>query len=418
MHDSLSLVFEIILTGLIVLNIFRAFFSKDKSEIWSPIVAISLTYIYYVLVPFWMGTIDKYLINESDYNGYLFHLAALISYVSIMLGFMISINSSFKKWNSLINSGNAGKYGLIIFLIGIVGYSSVRGFHFTIGINPNAAGDLSVGGFVYYFMMMRDMLPFASALLLLKLKVNWKNLLYLIPFWFIFVQFIVAGARWRIVVSIIALLAANYLFPKAKKINLFFVSVIAILVFMGFSAMDKARIRGQGIDMSIANDLSYADIKSGAEENYSVYWFSVLCMNQINKSKERIYFEPVFASICMPFPRALFPRKPDASYLKDIEKQVGSSGGSAYLNFVENYFSFGWFGVVFWGLFLGWLARVFWDNYKNNRNSIGAIVALGVFCGFCFVAISRGYLPATFTTFILAICLPFWIISILKRFEI
>lgn len=418
MSDFISIICEVILAGLIGYNLIVPYFSKDKSLVWSPMTAISLTYVYYCLIPYWGGSIEKYSIDESLYNGYLFHIAALVSYIFILIGFRKSSNTSFNNWNSLIVSSNVGKYGLLIFAIGFIGYSSVRGFHLSFASESNTKKEMAIGGFVYYFMMMLDMLPLAAGLLFIKIKENWKRLIYLIPLWFTLVQFLVAGARWRIVVTLFVLLTIHHLYLRVKKMNLPVLAAIAFIVFLGFSIMDKARIRGGGINMSQAKELSYNDIKGGAEENYSVYWFSMLCMDRLNQTGQRVYFEPIITSILMPIPRFLFPWKPDAEYLHTLEASVGAGGGAAYLNFVESYFSFGWFGVIFWAWFLGWLARKFWDNYRNNKDSIGAIVALGTFSGFCYVTISRGYLPATLTTYILAICLPFWIIQICKKLKI
>lgn len=416
MSNILSVFCESILAFLIFLNLGKAYLSKDKAQIWSPISAISLTYMYYVLWPFWLGTKERYMIDESMYNGHLFHFAALLSYVFIMVGFRKSTNSSFDDWNKIFDKSNIGKYGLVLWAVGIAGYSSVRGFHFSFAAEDNSNTYMAIGGFVYYFMMMLDMLPFASGLLFLKLKDNWKKIVYLIPFWFIFVQFLVAGARWRIVVAGFVLLTAHYLFPKIKKVNVPLLASIAFAVYIGFSVMDKARVRGGGIQMSVATELKYDDVKDGANENCDVYYFSVISMDKIYETDQRVYFQPFMTAIFMPIPRFMFPWKPDADYLHNLEDSVAAiGGGSAYLNFVESYFSFGWFGVIFWAWILGWLARKFWDNYVNNRESIGAIIALGVFSGFCYVTISRGYLPATFTTFIIAICCPFWISMLYRK---
>ena len=65
---------------------------------------------------------------------------------------------------------------------------------------------------------------------------------------------------------------------------------------------------------------------------------------------------------------------------------------------------------------LGWLARVFWDFYDRNRQSRASIIGLGVFSGFCYVMVSRGYLAASFTSIILAIYVPFWIIQLCNKF--
>ena len=413
--NILSYFCEFFLGLLILAHFFRSFFSKDKTLIWSPVTAISLTYIYYCSVPFWGGTIEQYVIDESYYDGHLFHIAALISYVSILIGFYTTSNTTFKTWNSLINENNVGIYGLLLFVIGVVGYGMVRGFHFTFAAEEDVSKEIAIGGFTYYFMMMLDLLPFAAGLLYVKLKQKRKKWLYLAPFWFIIVDFLFAGARWRIVVMLFVLLTLHHLYPKIRKMNVPIILCLAIVCFLGFSIMDRARMRGRGIDISVAKTLKFDEIKEGAAENYSVYWFSVICMDQINKTGDRIYLQPIVASIFMPIPRFLFPWKPDASYLNKLDGVFDDSGGAAYLNFVESYYSFGWFGIVIWGWFLGWLARKIWGNYLFNRNKIGSIVALGSFSGFCYVAISRGYLPASFTTFLLAICVPFWIIQFIGK---
>lgn len=412
----MSIICELLLTGLIIFNLGKAFLSKDKSLIWSPMTAISLTYIYYCLVPYWGGTtIDKYVINEEADEGILFHFMALLSYTFTMIGFRYSSNTSYNKWNSFINKENVGKYGLIIFFIGIIGYGLVRGFHFSFANEGVDTSSLAVGGFTYYFMMMLDMLPFASGLLFFKLKENKRQWLYLIPLWFILVDFLVAGARWRIVVMLFVMLTLYHLYPKVRKMNVPVLAGLAFVVFLGFSIMDKARTRGAGINMSVAKELKYDDIKGGAAENYSVYWFSVKCLDHMNQTGRRVYFDPILTSVFMPIPRFLFPWKPDADYLKYFDEMYDNGGGAAYLNFVESFYSFGWLGVMLYAWLLGWLARKFWDNYLNNRDNIGAIIALGTFSGFCYVTISRGYLPATVTTYILAICLPFWIIKLFEK---
>jgi hypothetical protein len=415
MNDAITVSCEVLLTGMILYHLVTAFLSKDKSKIWSPITAISLTYTYYVLIPYWFGMIEKYKIDESLYNGYLFHFAALLSYVSIFIGFHTKSKNWFSSWNSLINEDNTGRYGLWIFIIGFIGYGTVRGFHLSFAIDNSFSSELQIGGFTYYFMMMLDMLPLASGLLLIRLKKNVWQWIYLIPFWFILVDLLIAGARWRIVVLLFVLLTAHHLYFNIKRINIPLMATLAIVVFLGFSAMDIVRSRGRGIDIEKVMSLQFGDIKDGPGENYSVYWFSVLCMDYMNKTGQYVYFEPVVTTLLMPIPRAIFPWKPDASYLKVLDEMFDSGGGAAYLNFVESYISFGWLGVVFWAWLLGWMARKFWDNYLSNRNSIAAIVSLGAFSGFCYVAISRGYLPATFTTFILAMCLPFWIIRLMKK---
>lgn len=417
MKDSISYVCESLLIIVIAVYFIKALLSKDKAQIWSPLSVISLTYIYYCSVPFWIGTIDKYSIDEVKCHGYLFHIAALLSYLFIILGFQRKTNAVFSNWNIYYNGNNVKKYGVALFIIAMIGYSSFRGFHFTLS-SSESNNELLSGGLVYYCIFMIDMCAIAASLLLISLKENWKQpLLYVIIF-LIFIQVIFAGARWLIITVVITMMTAYYLYPEVKKINYAFVGSLMVVMFLGFSIMDQTRVRGRGLDMEKASTLSYNDIKAGSQENYSVYWFSMMAMNKIDESGERVYFDPFITAALMPIPRSVFPWKPDAGYVKRMEDNVfgkGLGGGAAFLNFVEYYMAFGWVGIIIMSYIIGWISRIFWDNYDNNRDSIGAIIALGAFSAVMYSVISRGYLAGSFPNVVLVVFLPFWLTSILRK---
>lgn len=418
MSNIISLLCEGILAFLIGRHFIRAYLSKDRALMWSPITTIALTYIYYISVPFWGGTIEKYQVNEDMYNGHLFHIAALLSYIFILIGFYRSGDktTNFSKWNSYFTSDNSGKFGIILFLIAMACYVPFRGLHFSISGEVSPIQMVS-GGFIYYFIFMTNMFVVASSLMLIELKKNWKNLVFIALLWFILIQEIFAGARWLIVVTGITFLATYYLYPKPKKINIPVLAALVIVTYLGFAIMDKSRQRGAGINMEVASTLTYDDIKGGAEENYGVYWFSLMSMNVLNESGERVYFQPLLTAVLMPIPRAIFPWKPDDSYLDQIETLIfgNADGGAAFLNFVESYMSFGWLGIIFMAWLLGWLARKFWDNYRNNPNSIGAIIAMGAFGAVCYCIISRGYLASALTNVVLVVYLPFWVAGFVRK---
>ena len=115
MSNTISLICEVILIFLIGWHFIYAYISKDRALMWSPITTIALTYFYYVSVPFWGGTIEKYQVDEDLYNGYLFHIATLLSYIFILIGFYKSGSgkTNFKKWNSYFTEENSGKMGML-----------------------------------------------------------------------------------------------------------------------------------------------------------------------------------------------------------------------------------------------------------------------------------------------------------------
>lgn len=118
----------------------------------------------------------------------------------------------------------------------------------------------------------------------------------------------------------------------------------------------------------------------------------------------------------MPIPRALFPWKPDGGYLDRAQQMIlGFNDGVAVTMYAEAFYAFGWFGVIIYSLFFGWLAKVFWLNYRKNSQSIGAIISLSLFNGFTYLLISRGYLSSAVTNFCMLIVLPLWLASLLNR---
>ena len=419
MSNTISLICEVILIFLIGWHFIYAYISKDRALMWSPITTIALTYFYYVSVPFWGGTIEKYQVDEDLYNGYLFHIATLLSYIFILIGFYKSGSgkTNFKKWNSYFTEENSGKMGILLFLIAMVCYVPFRGLHLSIS-GESSPHQMVSGGFVYYFIFMTNMFVVASSLMLIRLKKGWKNWLYIAILWFILIQEIFAGARWLIVVTGLTFLATYYLYPKPKKINIPILAVLAVVAFLGFAIMDKSRQRGAGINMDAATALKYDDIKGGAEENYGVYWFSLMSVNKLNETGERVYFQPLLTAVLMPVPRSIFPWKPDDAYLDKIETVIfgNADGGAAFLNYVESFMAVGWFGVVFMAWILGWIARKFWDNYRNNPESIGAVIAMGAFGSVCYCIISRGYLASTVTNIILVVYLPFWVVGVIRKY--
>lgn len=402
---------------LIVYQFFKSVRSKDISSIWSPIIIISLVYIYYCIIPhFYTGKTD-FAIDEEANNGYLFHIASLLSYICILIGFKIPTRGkSFTKWNNLVNDNNAKIYGIILCAIGIVGYSFVHGFNFSLGYDGNV--QFNTGVYDYYLDNLIELFPVGMGLLVCVWKKDKKQFWVFILIWLCFVTLVLRGSRGRMIMALLPLLVMWHSYPMAKKVRYHIMAVIIVAVYLFFAVMDSSRVYYGGINIESASQMSLEEASKGAGENYTVYEYTMKSMDLANETGIRYYFAPILTAVLMPIPRAIFPWKPDAGYLNAIEATVyGDNSGNAFLNFAESYISFGWFGVIFWALFLGWLARRFWDNFANNRTSIGAILLLGAFDGMCYIIISRGYLAQSFTSFMYSICLPFWITTVINKFN-
>ena len=79
--------------------------------------------------------------------------------------------------------------------------------------------------------------------------------------------------------------------------------------------------------------------------------------------------------------------------------------------------SFWWVGIIFYAAFLGWLSKIFWNNYLLNPSSLGAIVLLGLYNATLYQIIARGYMAQALTTFIYYVFVPFWLIFIFERIQ-
>ena len=204
------------------------------------------------------------------------------------------------------------------------------------------------------------------------------------------------------------LIITFYLFPKPKRINWLIIIPLASILYIGMGVIEKTRNYGQGLDLTGIEDMELTNIK--ASEGDIVASFSAQCIDKYTID-DYIYFEPILTAICMPIPRAIFKEKPDGYYMRTANLKIFNTiaYGAAMVMFAEAYISFGWIGIILQGLFIGFICRLFWDNYSLNRTSLGAITLLAAFNGFSFVWFSRGYLAQDLVTFMYFVIIPYWI---------
>lgn len=409
-----SYIIEGILALLCIWVIGKNVLDEDKSKLWQPINVVSLVYIYYCIMPVFFSE-GRYNITPNM-RPYLCDIGALISYLSLLWGYSRYTTKEFVNWNAIFTPQNAMKIGIALLLIGMICYIPFRGFTTSISYTKGIA-DYNRDGFTSYFIGMISLFCAACSLSVVALKYNKWNIIGFIVVWLSFIIYIIGGFRFRLVALIFAILIPFYLFPKIKKPNYVWLAAIAVVAYLGFAVMDKARVYGQGIDMSRVAKMTFEDASKGAQENEAVYYYSVLCMNYIEDSGDYKYFDPIVNAVLMPVPRFLFPWKPKGDYMFSVMKNtLGSSKtGAASMMFVEAFMAFGWLGIIVFFYLFGWLAKVVWDNYIKNSDSIGAILLLALFNGFIYTFLSRGYLAQSLVTFIYYVILPFWLSSFIVR---
>lgn len=415
-----SLIFFVVLCVMIAVTLIKPLLSKDKTAIWSPITIISITFLYYVVKPS-LGSFPLYGADSAP-RQYLFYLVAELFFGCILIAFNVTKRGSFRKWNTYYNSDNTQKIALILFLIAMICYIPFRGFRTTIFVEDSVVHSARTG-LVSYFIDLISLFVAASCLAFIGLKNKAglklkKRIVVYIILYFTLVLFIVGGFRYRLVILLVALATTYHLYPIPRRINYKLFIPIGIATILLFSVMDTARRYGSGIDREVAESMTFSQASKGAGESDDVFCYSIAVIDEVSTTNTYAYFEPIITAALMPIPRAIFPNKPDGSYMKDVETRIigHSFAGAAMFAFVEAFYAFGILGVILYGLFIGWFCKKIWLNYQNNRYSIGAILLLALMNGFVYQWISRGYMASAFNDFIYFVVLPFWLTAFVRLF--
>lgn len=414
---------EVVL-GLLILSLSLTIgfgiFGKKKAQIWSPMIFWSVYLIYYIIKPI----LENYsTFNELTKNNIsILVLGALVSYISIFIGFNFKVpyfRKSFHLFNTTFNGVKIDKLSLYLTVLAFACYGIFKGFKLNFlsedtssnGFNPDGAYNNPTA----YITYLVSCFALASTLSLAYYNKNKKKLyMFFIIIFIALCLSILEGFRYRILILFVACTTVYFLYPKVKKIKYVIVIPILLVVYIGMGIIEHSRSYGRGLNISNLQNMELSGVESS--EGVLVCKFSSDVMNAYNM-EDYIYFEPIMTAIFMPIPRSIFSEKPDGSYLREANLKVEGtiSTGNAFLYFVEAYISFGWIGIVVQGLFIGIVFKLYWNNYQKHPKSLGAVTLLGIFNGFCFVWFSRGYLSQVFTVYIYYLVIPYWISKFMIR---
>lgn len=419
MEGDFSIFLTLLLATLCIGHIVRAYLSKDRSLLWSPITFFALSILYYCVLPMF-NTGRNFEGVDTSSRSLVFHVGALVSFISILVGYYViqpNKKSNWRNWNNCLGSNNATKVAIVLFAFALLCYVPVRGFKFSIMANANemVEYDWDNQGFNYYLVGMISLFVASCSLLLIRFKHN--RIAFFVLLWISLLIYVISGFRYRIVILIISMVSMYYLHNTGKRVKVIPLVLVAIACYVSFNIMDHSRVYGSGISEEALHSHSKEELTAQASETERVYNFSIMVMDEYEKTGRREYFAPIVNAALMPIPRVLFPWKPNAEYMyKATTFVMKGEPGSAYLFFVEAFMAFGWLGIIINGLFIGWLSRRFWNNYRKNTDSIGATLALAIFNGFTYVVVSRGYLAQQFNIFIFFVCMPFWLTMLFNLF--
>lgn len=386
------------------------FFKIIHNKIWifSPFSFHLLYIFYYVIIPhFSHRETNTWGYPHSFGEEYLLW-GTLIYTFFFFLG-LKSFNikkTYFKQVNNIITINNMKFIGMTLFAICFVLYVGFKGFSLTIFSGEGVGFSYENDSLVSYITGLSALFPAAACLLYPSRN---KNFLFYIIVLLSLIIYIIAGFRFRLVLLVIPIFCFIHLYPQRKPIKWVYWIPLIIFFYISMGVIEKTRSYGRGLDLSKIYEIQTYDKDANAGENLSVYHFSAISM-KVYSEKDPILFEPIWSTITFPIPRSIFPSKPNADYLKEANYTIigNIKQGAAFMNIAEAYLSFGWIGIIVYGLTIGFLANVFWTNYIRHSQSIGAIILLSTFNGLLFVILSRGYMPATFMYYIYYIILFCW----------
>lgn len=202
---------------------------------------------------------------------------------------------------------------------------------------------------------------------------------------------LVSGFRYRLIFLAFAVTAA-YVLVRGIRVRTAFVLAASGLGVLFTNFMVNTRVRGTGLDLSRAADMSWLDIlKSFGGEVGPLFSFSIIADQPIPKF---YYLDPWTVGIARLVPTYIWPDKPSADYLivaAQIFPQDAVSAGVAIPQHVEILLQFGWLGLLFVPFLYFALAAQILDRLSRlgPEARITAYALVPIFFGFFMQ--TRGY---------------------------
>lgn len=396
-------------------------FFKNQQRLYSPIFFLTLFLSYYTLIPYIKGVhvVDGRNIDEGVP---LYLLANFLSYSATIIGFNLKTKwRIFNKFNDYVSELNAKRMGIVLMLIAISVYGIFRDWNFNLfftALESEEFESVERENHMEYYLTQLSMLFIAASSCFYVSYCRKKTKLLWVCLVFEMLVALMEGFRATIAIFIISFAIFFQNYPKLKSLNLKLWLPIGLVFLLSLGAMERSRSYGRGYNidaiMEMFSDGSYTE---SAGESATLYGDGARTMAKFTETGDRYYFEPVLCALLQPIPRAWLPLKPNADYLRDAGTKVnGFKGNVVITSPIEAFISFGWLGIIIYGLFVGWLCQVFWNNYQTNRDKIGALILLASFNAFLYVYVSRGYMAQVLVTYMYVVIIPFWVIKILLRF--
>ncbi|MCE4566486.1 oligosaccharide repeat unit polymerase [Maribellus sp. CM-23] len=413
--EPIGILLFLVAAVILLYVILSAWLNRNRTIFWSPMTFIALTFLFYTIIgPYFMisNNDTKYAgIEMADYFV-LSWTGALLSFLSILVSYKFTQKKTF-GFNFKTNGKSTLYIGVIIFLIGFLSFIAFHDFNFykvLMIFGSNTPNNGKIEGNSGYLGQIVDFCVAGVAIIQINVMKTQKlshKLILVLTILLSVIVFVFAGARFRLIYLFITLISIYYLAKEKRPNPLFWLTVfISVVLIMG--AISGSRSYQRGLDLSKIKDQEVSELIQLGLNDTRIFYSSGALISKTLKSKEYVPLEPFFTALTMPIPRSWWPDKPNAEYLKDANTKIWGTTdyGIAFMNYGDSFYTFGWLGIIFNGLFLGWLSKLFWlQFYKQSKNEYN-LLNLALFNGFTYVMISRGYLAQELTMFIMFITIP------------
>lgn len=386
----------VLIMGILISN-----YLKTYRHVWSPLTIVALIFGYYCILgpqqAVSSGKTMERLVNMRPYYESAFW-GALVSLSFIIIGFNLN-----KKRGKFIYANNSSieaflnDYGKRITIIGFIMFTIYVGGDIAQLINPlDAEAVTTIGGsFANYLSLGVNLLIPGITLLFAYYLHTKKGLLWFtIPCIVSIGLFITLGFRFRIVLLMGAIVMIYFLI-KGKKPNLVLAGIGTFLFIAFMGLINESRTYGRGLDLDKLDNSKKSFYESGLAEAL-IFQTSGAAIDIVPERHPHAGFAPITSALLFPIPRALFPEKGSADYLFNfLDALFGKqfSKGAAFMMYGEYYLAFGWVGIIFGSMLIGWFYKNIWATYLANPHNTIIISTYSVSVIFLYVIISRGYLP-------------------------
>lgn len=401
-------IYMVILTMFIIFVFIKSIVSKNKIDVFSPMVFISIIYLMYTVIGPLVFLNFEMDVFPGGFTRQFYEpawLASMISLFSIYFGYSIYLKKRQPIRNYSLSYSKMFMIAIGINLMGLFLYGIVNPGRLIAQLNPLSVSHFhetsEAGGFINYLNSAINFLIVGNSLLLLSIKrISLFNKRFWVFIFFLLITFSIyssLGFRYRLLLLFVSLFVSYYL-KKGTRPSFILAGIIVPLFIAVMGIIGLTRSYGSGLDLSaLENSGNQNAIVSGFRET-NVFPISGAVIKAVPERVDFVYTEIIRNAILFPIPRKFILNKDTDSYIRNPIKaykpfrEIGAQTWAAMLFFAEWYAAFGWFGLIGISIFLGIFYRRLWERVNINIQNEYFIVEYAIYLSFLYLIITRSTL--------------------------